>query len=227
MTFDRNHRSRLWEFLEHGLLSELGVPALIVSLVLFTSAMVLLGANLSELRTGYARLQRSNEALVQLAMVNTDILRVEMTARGYVLSGDPAYLVWLKMARDGVHQRLGTLDAVFSDDEDQRGDARMLRRLVDAQNDYFESLTRRMAGEREAVIAEIVDYSKKVKRRPIENLLTDLRGDELREIAVRQVEAERRVVGAYRYAIGISSLALIFGALGFALILHDRRTRRR
>jgi CHASE3 domain sensor protein len=219
--------ARLKEFLEHGLFGELGVPALVVSLVLFVSAMTLLGANVSEIRAGYGRVQQTNAALLEIAMVNSDILRVEMTVRGYALSGDGSYLGWLKESRDIVRGRIQSLEKMVSGDPEQRADIAILKKLIAEHGAYFDGMAKRVTTEREKVIAEMVDYSKKVKRRPIENMLLDMREDQMKLLAGEQREAERRVVNAYIYGIGISSLALLFGALGFALILHDQRKPRR
>jgi hypothetical protein len=80
--------------------------------------------------------------------------------------------------------------------------------------------------ERAAVTAEIVEYGKKAKRKSIEELLVAMRDDQMRVLAEQQHEAETRVVDAYRYAIGISIVALLLGALGFVIVIHDRRSVR-
>jgi CHASE3 domain sensor protein len=220
-------KSRIWEVLDQGLFRDLGLPALVASLVLFVSAMALLGANVSELRNGYARVQQTNNALVQIAMINADILRIEMTVRGYALSGDPHYLAWQKMSEDGVNKRVAVLAKMVADDPEERRDVATLNALLIEHRTYFQAMAKLATTDRDRVIAEMVDYSKKVKRRPIETLLADMRDDETRRLAQQEQEGERRVVVGYRYAVGISAIALMLGALGFALILHDRNTRRR
>ena len=217
---------RIWEFLELELFRDLGIPALVVSLVLLVSAMTLMGASVSELRSSYARTQQTNQALVEIAMMNTGILRVEMTVRGYALSGDTSYLTWQKMAKDGLNVRLATLDKLFGDSQEERAGIAALRRLLAAHMAYFDRLALLVKDDRPSAIAEIVDYSKKVKRRPIEDLLVDLRNGQTRRLGDQHREAETRVVSAYRYAIAISTLAALFGAVGFALLLLDRRGRR-
>jgi CHASE3 domain sensor protein len=219
-------KPRIWEFLDQGLFRDLGLPALVTSLVLFVSAMALLGANVSELRTGYGRVQQTNAALVQIAMINADILRIEMTVRGYTLSGDPIYLKWQKMSENELDKRLATLAKAVSDDPDERQDLADLKSLLAAHHAYFQAMAKLAQTDRDRVTAEMVDYSKKVKRRPIENLLTDMRDDQTRRLAQQEHSSERRVLSAYRYAIGISAIALMLGGIGFALILHDRHTGR-
>ena len=226
MVYAGHERSRFWEFLDRGLFHDLGVPALVASLVLFVSALTLLGANVSELRASYARVHQANEALLQMATINADILRIEMTVRGYALSGDPQYIVWQKMAADALDGRLAKLEVLVADDNDERTDIAALKKLLQSHRAYFESMARLVPTDRSRVVVEMVDYSKKVKRRPIENLLSDMRVDEARVLAREEQEAEVRVVNAYRYAIGISTVALLLGAIGFALILHDRRSAR-
>lgn len=226
MSYAGHRRSRFWDFLDKGLLRELGVPALVASLVLFVSAMTLLGANVSELRASYARVQRANDVLIEIASINSDILRIEMTVRGYALSNDPQYLYWQQMATDGLDLRVARLEKMVADDPDERADIVTLKKLLRDHGSYFGSMIKMATADRARLVAEMVDYSKKVKRRPIENLLSDMRADETRVLALEEREAETRVVNAYRYAIGISMVALLLGALGFTLILHDRRARR-
>lgn len=219
------HRRLFWEFLDHGPFRELGLPALVASLVLFVSAMTLLGASVSELRASYARVQQTNEALLEIAAVNADILRIEMTVRGYALSGDQNYIIWQQMTKDALDLRVARLEKLIADDPDVRADIAQLKKLLLMHGNYFDAMVKLVPGNRDRVVAEMVEYSKKVKRRPIENLLGDMRADETRVLALEQRNAETRVVRSYRYAIGISLVAVLFGALGFALILHDRRMR--
>jgi CHASE3 domain sensor protein len=220
-------RSRFWEIFEHGVLREIGYPALIVSLVMFVSAMALLGANVSELRRSYARVQHANEALLQIAMVNTDILRAEMTVRGYALNGDPIYLRW----KDGAYKTLGgrikSFQTMFAEDPVQQANFRRLRVLLGEHRAYFERLATRVPTERAAVSAEILDYGKRVGRRGIETMLVVMRDHEMEQLAEQQRFAEAQVKQAYGYAVGISGIALFLGALGFALVIHDRRLTRR
>lgn len=220
-------RSRYWDILDAGILREMGLPMLVVALVLFVSAMTLLSANVSELRQGYARVQQSNEALLELEAVNSDILRLEMTVRGYVLSGDPIYLTWKQMGASALQDRLATFDSQFRNDAVQMAYVKTLKVLLTDQSVFFDGLVRRTPSDRNGVIADIIGYSKKVGRRPIEDQLLAMRANEMKSLAQQQVQAERRVVSAYRYAIGMSAAALLFASLGFALLVHDRRVSRR
>jgi CHASE3 domain sensor protein len=226
MAMPQAAKPRIWEFLDQGLFRDLGVPALVASLVLFVSAMTLLGTNVSELRAGYSRVHQTNDALVQIAMINSGILRIEMTVRGYALSGDPDYLKWQKMSENELDQRVAALAKAVAGDPDERKEVAELKSLLVAHHAYFRDMAKLSTTDRDRVIAEMVDYSKKVKRRPIEALLADMRDDETRRLAEQERVAERRVVSAYRYAIAIASIALMLGGIGFALILHDRRARR-
>jgi|GEM_PF-1260785 len=217
-------RARAWDILEAGILREMGLPMLVVSLVLFVSAMTLLGANVSEMRRGYARVQQANEALLELETVNNDILRIEMTVRGYALSGDPIYLTWKQMAESGLHDRVAVFDTTFG--ENQHANVANLKHLLAEHCYFFDRLAERVPNEREAVVAAVVAYGKKVGRKGIEDLLVAMRSVEVKKLAQEQVLAENRVINAYCYAIGMSAAALLFAGFGFALLAHDRRGRR-
>lgn len=218
---------RLWEFVDAGILREMGLPTLVVSLVLFVSAMVLLGANISELREGYLRVQHSNLALLELEGVDNDILRIEMTVRGYVLSNDPIYLTWKEMSSSRLHDRVAGFDVLFGHDPGQRSRLKRLRRLLDEHCLYFDSLAKRAPAEHRQVVSEILDYGKKIGRRGIEDTLVEMRTAEMRELAEGQLQSENRAVQAYGYAIGMAAAALFLAGIGFALLVHDRRITRR
>lgn len=223
MTMLATPRSRFWDVLDAGILREMGLPMLVVSFVLFVSAMTLLSANVSELRQGYVRVQQSNEALLELESVNNDILRIEMTVRGYILSGDPIYLTWKQLGTSAMHDRVATFDSVFGRDPDQMANVKKLRALLIEHGAFFDSLAKRVPTDRERVIAEIVAYGRRIGRRNIENQLLMMRAREMKELGQQEVLSETRVVNAYRYAIGMSAAALLLAGLGFALLVHDRR----
>lgn len=218
--------TRIWDSLERGILREMGLPMLVVSLVLFVSAMTLLGANVSELRQSYMRVQHSNTALLELEGVDNDILRIEMVVRGYALAGDPIYLTWQEVSLSRLHDRVAGFDALFGAYPEQRQRLVQLRKLLAEHNAYFASLSRRAKTEHSAVVDEILIYGKKVGRKGIEDTLTDMRSAELKALAREQATAENRVVSAYRYALGMSTLALVLAGLGFGLLVHDRKRHR-
>lgn len=218
---------RFWSVVRTAVIGDMGIPLLIVSLVLFVSAMVLLGANLSELRKSYTRMQSANEALVQIAMVNTDILRIEMIVRGYALVPDPLYRLWQDEAEGNEIARVAALTKTVAGDPVQEASARRLSALLAQHRAVFNGLMARLPAEKDGVGEDILQYGKQWKRGPIEMLLGDMRAEQTRHLAAAHIEAEARVLRAYRDAFAIAGLALLLGALGFALLLHGRRTARR
>lgn len=227
MTMVAPSRARFWDVFDTGVLREMGLPMLIVSLVLFVSAMTLLSTNVSELRQSYARVQEANEALLELESVHNDILRVEMTVRGYLLSGDTIYLTWKQFGTSAMMDRLATFDTVFGRDPEQRINVKKLKMLLLEHCAFFDRLAARAPTEHDRVVAEIVAYGRRVGRRGIENLLLTMRAREMKILGLQQADAETRVVDAYRYAIGMSAAALLLASLGFTLLVHDKRLSRR
>jgi CHASE3 domain sensor protein len=219
-------RPRL-SLLNPGLLKEIGLPALMVSLVLFVSAMALLGANVSEMRNSYSRVQRVNETLIQIAMVNADMLRAEMIVRGYALSGDPVYLVWKDEADGNLRKRLAALGKMFADEPAQRTDLSRLRVLLREHAGTLDNLVNMIPTDKVLVTAKIVEYGKAARRVPIEKLLLTMSARENRLLEKRQRSAEALVEEAYHSAVAISGVALILGAFGFAFVFQGARLERR
>jgi len=222
---DHRPRTRFWEFLEVGLLQQIGFPLLTVSLVLFVGAMVLMGANVSEMHRSYARVQRVNDSLLQIAMVNADILRSEMIVRGYALSGDPVYVTWKDQAERNLRNRLAALSVTFSGEPAEESQFEQLRAMLREHSATWDRLMRLVPVDRQRVVEEMVAYGKSARRAPIERLLSRLRTQETALLEQRQLLAEDQVASAYRSAVGISTLALILGSLGFAFVMQSRRRK--
>jgi CHASE3 domain sensor protein len=210
-------------FLERAGLRELGLPMLIAAVVLFVAAMAMLGANVSALRESYSRVQRSNSVLLELAEINTLVMGIDMSVRGYALTDNPDFLVYEADNRRRLGYAIDNLASFASADPEQSARIARLRTLVAQHEAVFAQLSSLGPGHAKEVATAIADPAKRKIRYAVQNALTDIHNDEVKLLATRQQMVERQVSHTFNLAVGIIAFAFMAGTVGFALTLHGRR----
>jgi CHASE3 domain sensor protein len=213
----------LVDFLERAGLRELGLPMLIAAVVLFVAAMAMLGANVSALRENYSRVQQSNSVLLELAEINTLVMGIDMTVRGYALTDNPDFLVYEADNRRRLGYAIENLSSFESADQGQSARISRLRTLVAQQEELFSQLSGLGPGHAKEVATAIADPAKRKIRYAVQDTLTAIHNDEIKLLAARQQKAERQVSYTFNIAVSIIAFAFIAGTIGFALTLHNRR----
>ena len=216
-------RSQLVDFLDRAGLRELGLPMLITAVVLFAAAMAMLGANVSAVRESYSRVQRSNSVLLELAAINTLVMGIDMTVRGYALTDNPDFLVYEADNRRRLGYAIDNLASFASADPGQSARIARLRPLVAQHEALFAQLSSLGPGHAKEVATAIADPAKRKMRYAVQNALTAIHNDEVKLLATRQQTAERQVSYTFDLAVGIIAFAFMAGTVGFALTLHSRR----
>jgi CHASE3 domain sensor protein len=216
-------RSQLVDFLDRAGLRELGLPMLITAVVLFVAAMAMLGANVSAVRESYSRVQRSNSVLLELAAINTLVMGIDMTVRGYALTDNPDFLVYEADNRRRLGYAIDNLASFASADPGQSARIARLRPLIAQHEALFAQLSSLGPGHAKEVATAIADPAKRKMRYAVQNALTAIHNDEVKLLATRQQTAERQVSYTFDLAVGIIAFAFMAGTVGFALTLHSRR----
>ncbi|MGA7675816.1 MAG: CHASE3 domain-containing protein [Rhizomicrobium sp.] len=213
------------DFLERASLRDIGVPALLAAAVLFVSAMSMLNANVSALRESYGRVQRSNSVLLDLAEINTLVMGIDMTVRGYALTDNPDFLVYEADNRNRLGMAIDNLASLLSDEPGQSASMAKLRALVASHEEVFSQLSSLGPGHAKDVAAVIVDPEKRKIRYAVQNTLTAMHNGEMKQLSARQQAVERQVSHTFNLALGIVAFAFVAGAVGFALTLFGRRAQ--
>jgi CHASE3 domain sensor protein len=196
---------------------------LITAVVLFVAAMAMLGANVSAVRESYSRVQRSNSVLLELAAINTLVMGIDMTVRGYALTDNPDFLVYEADNRRRLGYAIDNLASFASADPGQSARIARLRPLVAQHEALFAQLSSLGPGHAKEVATAIADPAKRKMRYAVQNALTAIHNDEVKLLATRQQTAERQVSYTFDLAVGIIAFAFMAGTVGFALTLHSRR----
>ncbi|HUO99710.1 MAG TPA: CHASE3 domain-containing protein [Rhizomicrobium sp.] len=201
-------------------LHDLGLAVLLVGAVLFIAAMLLLGANLAELRQTYVRVQHSNSALLELSEVRANALMMELAYRGYLLTGNSAFMTRGEQGGRSQEQSFRTLSALFAEDPGQ------MTKLARLRADWSEFRLKLRALRRmphDQAVATIASLARANARKPLMQTLKTMQQGEENLLSERVRAADLRVRDAFLLALGILVVAVVAAALGFALILDRRR----
>ncbi|MDE2183077.1 MAG: CHASE3 domain-containing protein [Alphaproteobacteria bacterium] len=216
-------RGHLRDHLERVDLRELGLSLLFAAVVLFVAAMAMLGRNVAAMQESYASVQRSNTALLKIEEINTQVMGIDMTIRGYALTDDPVFLMYFSDSRRRLHRALDVLDSLIRSEPEGPADMADLRRRSALQEQVFAVLARLGPGHAREIAAAITDPVQRRKRYEVQRKLTALHDKEEALLVERQAAALHQASRTYALVASIGGLAFVVGAIGFALTLMGRR----
>lgn len=217
MSADTGFWSTLMRHVRSGHLRQAGTEMLVGAIMLLVAGMVLMSANVSELHAINALVERSNKALLQVAEVDNMTVGVEFAVRGLALSGNPVFRRYYWQNVRTLRHAMAQLSSLVSDQTNGSALMIRLRPLVDRQvatYDRLAALPPERAGE---VAAAIVDPAIRKNRNQLLRVLYDIRDAQLRLVADRQKDTERRVRQTYLLSLGIVAFAFVLAVLGLAL----------
>lgn len=203
---------------KRGHLRDLGLPTVFGAIVLFVSATLLLGVNVSALRDNLKWMEHAQKVLMGMADVETGILGDELTVRGYALTGDKRFLVFQKLERAKSLKAANELTALTAAEPEHAAQFRQVRRDFDRHMQIFGNL----AGKGPDIVAKaIVDPEVRANMRRSRNGLAALRAAEVHDLGERQREMTSQISRAFVLAVGIIVAAFVLG--GFGLVATQFR----
>ena len=209
----RLHRMELREF---------GVSALVAAVVLFVAAMAMLNQNVAQLRRSFTWVEQVYAVQKRFDAVNSRIVGVEMTVRGYALTGDPAFLLRHRKAHSNLVVLMRNLRDLAATETALQADFAELEKAVALHEALYDSLIGQ-GPQHQAVVAEaIANPAKRRFNERVVQALVRMEATEQRLWAERHAAAERDAQWTYAIALGIAGLAFLAGSLGFALTLFGR-----
>jgi len=214
----------LAEIIARGHLREIGVPTVLAAIVVFVSAMATLGSNVSALRQSFGWVQRSNSILLEMAEINTLVMGIDMTVRGYALTDNPDFLVYEADNRDRLGIAIDDIAKLASDDPGLSANIVKLRLLVARQEEIYTQLSSLGPGHAKEVATAIADPATRDRRYAVQRALTVMHDREIMRLSERQKLADRQVSHAIYLALGLIAFASVAGAVGLALTFFGRRT---
>ncbi|CAB5703979.1 Signal transduction histidine-protein kinase BarA [Delftia tsuruhatensis] len=173
-------------------------------------------------------MDRTTLAMRQLSLLNASLKDAETGQRGFLLTGDPAYLQPYQQARDAMGKQLEVLKARTSSDAVQH---KLLAQIEDITNQKLrelqETIDLRRAGDLDAAMALVrLDLGKNAMDR-LRELVDDLYTRQSRELEQRrQLWVEAANTSAY-YSWGGSFLLLGLILASAALSVREYRAKAR
>lgn len=215
-------RKYRWFFHSFG---DLGLPLLLAAIVLFLAAMLMMARNVALLGKSYADVERSNEALLAIAEINTQVVGIDLSVRGYALTGKSVFAGYFSNRVERMNAALDTLDTAFTGEPKAIADVAELRKRVTAQEQLFSRLLQLGPGHAAEVADTISDPAKREKRYAVERQLMLLQSKQAGLLAQRRAAVVHQASRTYLIGTILGGFALIVGSFGFALaILHRRAT---
>jgi len=205
-----------------GHLQLLGTPMLTGSVVLLICGVLLLGVNVSVLRQSFAWVQRSDDILLTVSDIKTNVAGNELTVRGYALTDDPIFLSYQKNELRALAENMGKLSRLMADDPAQQSRFVQLKAVVGRRTALFTHLTALGPGHAADVAFAMVFEQTRTVMRAGRGALDALRGAELKILAERQQASERQASRTYAITVAIVILAFGLGVIGIALLHQER-----
>lgn len=198
---------------KRGHLHDMGLPILFGAVVLLVSAAMLLGANISALRGNLAWIERSQQVLNQIGILEAAVLSEEMTVRGYALTGDQRFIVYRKNERLRCRNSLAELRRLSAGSH-RVAQFAALDRAVQRHLDLFGSLAINGPDRTQVVARAIVDPVVRENMTRTRDGLERLRAAELKDLGARERDVTNQLAHAFFLAVGIILAAFLLGGIG-------------
>jgi CHASE3 domain sensor protein len=204
-------------------LREFGISALFASVVLFVAAMVMLNQNVGQLRQSIAVADLAHRIQKRIDDINNLTNNVEMTVRGYALTGDARFLTRHQKTHDALLDAVNDLDELTMSEPALRPAFIGLHNAVDLHENLYGSLIGHGPGEQAVVVEAITNPAKRRFREMITANLTALERTEAGIAAAHHAAAEREVRQTNLTAFAVAAFAFLCGVCGFSLTLFGKR----
>lgn len=204
--------------------AEAGRAMLGAALVLLVSSAVLLLSAQGELRKRNAEVQRANTALLQIEEINSLVIGVDYSARGYALAGQQLFLDHEYEKQLRLKQVVGEL--FVSVDADQRPAVKLLANLVDKHAAVYSHFVAQGPGRQKEIAAIITSPVERQKRYDVLTALGNLHKAELAALYAHQAAAEHQLRFTSILTFVIVAIALLGGTTDVMVRILRRRQRR-
>ena len=205
--------SALQEY-KRRILRELGLPALFGAAVLFFSATMLLGANISAMRGNLAWIQHTQTILLEISVAEAGVVGDELTVRSYALTGDPRFLKYQINERSKLAKSVARLESLSATDPGGAERMRKIHGYVLEHMALYASITGMGPDKASIVGAVINDNSKRKIMFTLRGALASYRADEMRILGEHEQLLTAQLSRAFLLAMGIIVVAFVLGGVG-------------
>lgn len=198
------------------ILRELGLPILFGAAVLLFSATMLLGVNISAVRSNVAWIQHNQQILLGISDAEAGVVGEQLTVRSYALTGDKRFLAYQLAERRKLTNAMSSISTLVATDPVDAARVRSLNALVVRHDALWDGL-RGIGPDRAGILAKaILDDNLRRIMLGTRKALADYRADKTRSISERQSLLTRQLSRAFLLAVGIIAAAFLLGVAGVA-----------
>lgn len=202
-------------------LSEIGKAVLVAGLALLVATAVLLISAERDLRNSNEDVQQTNAALLQLAEIESLVIGVDYSARGYALTGEQLFL-------DHEHEKqrdlkLGMAELARLADAKHADQIARLTRLIDRHAAVYAQFVKTGARDTKTMAALITNPVERQKRYAVLDELHTLHSGLMEDLVNHQVQAEKQ----QRYTLILTFVIVATAFLGGIMEMAAKMVFRR
>jgi CHASE3 domain sensor protein len=201
------------QLLHRGRLRSVGTQFMIMSAVLLAASILMLWVSYGHLQHSFEIDERTDEALLLIDEVEAKLVGVEMTVRGFALTGEPTFLQWGARDRRDLEADMVKLEASMALEPQQKPRFAEMRALVRQRLDLYAYL----GGHKDEVAHAIVDPKTRDVMHQARQRLAGLRKAQISLLAVRQAEMATRARSTLFLTTGIVIFAFLSVVTGIVL----------
>lgn len=208
---------------EAGHLRKAGTEMLVGAVVMLIAGMLLMGSNLSELHDIGLISLRSSDALTEVAVVDNEILGIELTLRSYAIKPRKVYAESFANRVLRLKGSLDKLTSYFASQPVEKQRLQVLRDYIDRRTALYTHLLTLRPEQQTQIADTVTDLKLRDERQNAQQVLEDIRNDALIRVAGCQLATEQKVRQSYVLSLGIVAFAFLLAAIGFVLLRGEIR----
>ena len=216
-------REVLQDFAHRGATSGLATQMLSVACALLIAAGVMFGVNLVSLRHDFDSDRASSRVVEKLDDVEKYLMGVDLTVRGYALSGNDVFLSYRQLEMQKLSTAFAALPPLVAAVPEQAKGMERLRKAMQVRVDALSGLMRMAHRDRPALGRAILDPDVRSTMREARAAISAVRTMEMVHRDQMATEALERASRNTLLAGAILALAFVFGVFGLSFALFARR----
>lgn len=205
--------------------SEVAKAMLAVGLVLLVATAVLIFQSEREMRQHHLDVQRVNTALLRIEEINSLVIGVDYSARGYALTGERLFFDHERQKQQRLKAAIRELASLV--DQEQRPTVVALSRLADKHAKIYSDLVAKGPRHTEEIAEIITNPVQRQKRYAVLEVLQRLRGSELASLSAYHAIEENEQRRSSILTLIIVGLAFLGGTADLVARAHSSRLRRK
>jgi two-component system, LuxR family, sensor kinase FixL len=196
--------------------------ALVFATGLAVAAMIAVTFSLHPLNDSFGSVKHTDEVLIQVARIETNLVAAESAERGYLLTGHDQYETNFEIARAAVANDLNALGKLVSDNPKQVQNLGKLRETAEARLRELKTIIGIGHEHLDAALAAVRAAAPQRLTEVVREKLESFRKAELDLHRQREENAARDMSRTVAFAIGSTIIALLSGSVGLLALQRER-----